>query len=704
MSKILPKFQNGKREYTCPITALPIIELENFTEVQVAENYFFTIRKIGNNILHVNNRGENKYFDITRHYTLLERFAAETGVTKPFIEIRDYTYLKGKASNRSIRAQKKYFQVHEADFAGVIFLRAPFWVRTLVKAALTTFETSIPVVFAENYTNTVTAALNLLAHQKPDANSELNFANIHFDPALDYKNPESGLHYKCGFIPGKVFYSSIQGNVNNRDIQVVTTLLQIIHEKGEFKNTNPYWIVDYSQAGKAPVMVRKKFIKPALDVLKKYNCHPKATFVCGTNLFNKAMIGALTAILKLEVYFVASVEEAFARIESKALHLPAEPENFTISQQEINTLIKQSSVLFWEEEDTPDSVHEHRIFSADHLGQIEETLAVAKSDIMDLRKADAQNAKYLTDIFEAIQVGLMIIDTETSNIVFANKAAAEMVQMSQNHLTGNKCHNFICQAEKGHCPVMDSGKKMEQKEEVLLRSDGSSCPVLKTVIPFQFRGRPCLLETYIDITEMKKAEIDRERYLGELEENKKNLLKYIGEVERAEKKFRTVFDSNNDAVMLFDGEVLLDCNPATLKMFGCETKEEFAASRLEELFPQKQPDGLDSRTFMEINKAITIKNGVHRFEAVHKKLDTGDEFPAEVILYNVEIDGRQVVQAIVRDITRRKFLKKESGRAKNGSVISVPAWPTGSGKSMPRAVTPIAPKRQRKFSATAQMN
>jgi len=40
---------------------------------------------------------------------------------------------------------------------------------------------------------------------------------------------------------------------------------------------------------------------------------------------------------------------------------------------------------------------------------------------------------------------------------------------------------------------------------------------------------------------------------------------------RSETKFRTLYDTTRDAVMLLDGKGFFDCNQATLTMFGCAT-------------------------------------------------------------------------------------------------------------------------------------
>ena len=123
---------------------------------------------------------------------------------------------------------------------------------------------------------------------------------------------------------------------------------------------------------------------------------------------------------------------------------------------------------------------------------------------------------------------------------------------------------------------------------------------------------------------------------------------------RSETKFRTLYDSTSDAVMLPDEKGFFDCNPAALAMFGCATREEFCSKHPADVSPPMQPDGTDSLTLASRQMAIAMEKGGHRFEWMHKRADTGEVFPADVLLSPMELDGKRVLQATVRDITERK--------------------------------------------------
>ena len=128
---------------------------------------------------------------------------------------------------------------------------------------------------------------------------------------------------------------------------------------------------------------------------------------------------------------------------------------------------------------------------------------------------------------------------------------------------------------------------------------------------------------------------------------------------RSETKYHTLYDSTRDAVMLLDTKGFFDCNQATLAMFGCATREEFCSKHPADVSPPMQPDGTDSRTLADQRIATALEKGGDHYEWMHKRVGTGETFPAEVLLSAMELDGKPVLQAVVRDITRRKQMEEK---------------------------------------------
>ncbi len=142
----------------------------------------------------------------------------------------------------------------------------------------------------------------------------------------------------------------------------------------------------------------------------------------------------------------------------------------------------------------------------------------------------------------------------------------------------------------------------------------------------------------------------------------------------SETKFRTLYDSSPDAVMLLDEKGFSDCNPASLAIFGCASLEEFCAKHPVDLSPPKQPCGTDSLTLANQQITMAMETGRHRFEWFHQRADTGEVFPCEVLLSKMELAGKPVLQAVVRDISERRraetALLKSKARLDEAQLIA----------------------------------
>lgn len=117
----------------------------------------------------------------------------------------------------------------------------------------------------------------------------------------------------------------------------------------------------------------------------------------------------------------------------------------------------------------------------------------------------AENRDYLERIYASVQGGILIIDAKTHEILDLNPAAEKMMGRAKDKIIGRVCHQFICPAEQGRCPITDLHQKVDNAERILLFPDGGKRDILKYVIPFNLHGRECLLETFLDNTERKRA-------------------------------------------------------------------------------------------------------------------------------------------------------------------------------------------------------
>lgn len=186
-----------------------------------------------------------------------------------------------------------------------------------------------------------------------------------------------------------------------------------------------------------------------------------------------------------------------------------------------------------------------------------------------------------------------------------------------------------------------AGEKVWE-ETVRQRKNGTLVNVSLLGVPVETgQGEPAVYGIYRDITERKFAE---------------------QQLKESQIKFKTLFESANDAIFLMEGHNFVDCNDRVLSMFGCN-KEEIIGETPFKFSPEYQPDGSNSRD--RINSLInkTLEGKPQSFEWQHLRID-GTPFTAEIGLNRIELKNHVYIQAIIRDITKRKEAEQELLKAK----------------------------------------
>ncbi len=249
----------------------------------------------------------------------------------------------------------------------------------------------------------------------------------------------------------------------------------------------------------------------------------------------------------------------------------------------------------------------------------------------------------IEQILDSSSDAIRVIDKDY-NIIYTSKSF-NLLHGHPEDIIGKKCYDVVPEDEchTKDCSlkrILKSGKRFTI-ERTLETQDGTKKLYNVDIIPYkdsqgEFLG---IIKNYRDITEERQAEA---RLAGEIRER-----------EMLVEKYRILFETSGDAIMLFNDKGFFDCNKATLELFGFPSKKQFIKIHPGDISPVKQPDGRDS--FNAANKHIekAFREGTVFFEWLHKRQD-GTLFPAEVLLSRMEYQDDIVVQATVRDISERK--------------------------------------------------
>ena len=116
-------------------------------------------------------------------------------------------------------------------------------------------------------------------------------------------------------------------------------------------------------------------------------------------------------------------------------------------------------------------------------------------------------------------------------------------------------------------------------------------------------------------------------------------------------------ENNSDAVMYLQDDRFIECNKKSAEIFGCDLSE-ILDKEPWKFSPEKQPSGISSRN-AALQKIHAALNGEkQQFTWMHRRLD-GTPFFAEVTLRRIQDHGRVLLEATVRDLTRKIRIEKQ---------------------------------------------
>jgi PAS domain S-box-containing protein len=151
------------------------------------------------------------------------------------------------------------------------------------------------------------------------------------------------------------------------------------------------------------------------------------------------------------------------------------------------------------------------------------------------------------------------------------------------------------------------------------------------------------------------------------------------ELARSEEQFRVLFETSRDAILTTDetGRIL-DCNQAAVTLFGVTSKAEFLQGDLRHWSAPRQPGGAELSDLVADVVSQSMRGLNPFFEWVHRRAD-GTEFTAEVAISQALIDGRQVLQGLVRDISQRKAAENQlrASEARFRQLLELAPLPMG---------------------------
>ncbi|MGE4296769.1 MAG: PAS domain S-box protein [Desulfovibrionaceae bacterium] len=293
-----------------------------------------------------------------------------------------------------------------------------------------------------------------------------------------------------------------------------------------------------------------------------------------------------------------------------------------------------------------DEIHDLSIRINSMVDRIEH----ANQAIMQKSEEISTNEEFLSQLFDAIEAGILLVDPESRVIVDINKFAQQLTGYSKDDVVGNICHRLTCPSEANHCPILDLGQARDMSRRKLLHRDGHIIPIMKSVSFITKGDRKLLLETFVDISAAEQARIELEKAKKELEEKVEERTAYL----------RGIIDTANSGIIVIDAQGLInEFSPAAQEIFGY-TREEILGKSIKMLMPEPYRSEHDQyiRNYLKGGPAKVLGT----LTVVPALRKDGTQFPMEIALNTDIVNEKSIFVAVMSDVTER--IKMEEGIAK----------------------------------------
>ncbi len=145
------------------------------------------------------------------------------------------------------------------------------------------------------------------------------------------------------------------------------------------------------------------------------------------------------------------------------------------------------------------SVFAGRLENLFNLKEIEATNIILEQSVAQ-RTADLKNNKReLNAILDSIHNGIIVAEKDSLNIIRSNPVAEVLIGLSDFELENRKINEFL------DCSITQNNK-IKNYESRLITDNGDTVPILRTTSFLNLSEKQFRIESFFDITDIKKAE------------------------------------------------------------------------------------------------------------------------------------------------------------------------------------------------------
>jgi len=278
-------------------------------------------------------------------------------------------------------------------------------------------------------------------------------------------------------------------------------------------------------------------------------------------------------------------------------------------------------------------------FMAD-LNRLKGSLVGKEEEIKTLKI----NNLFLETLFDGINEEIMVLEPDF-NIKDVNKAFLKKYGLKKAEVLNNKCFEIKersgspCNFKNKPCPLVRTKETGERVEMTHYHEDptGNIIEHILIMYPLKFGGKNTgyFMEIARDVTEYRSL---------------------IRELQTSEGRFRAILDTATDAILSIDeNHRIILFNNAAQKIFGY-TRDEVLGKNLNLLIPPRYGDHqMYVQTFLERRESDIVGKTIS-LTALRKN---GEEFPVDLSLSFLDLDGGVTFTAIIRDVSHQQQMESK---------------------------------------------
>ena len=179
-------------------------------------------------------------------------------------------------------------------------------------------------------------------------------------------------------------------------------------------------------------------------------------------------------------------------------------------QEALNLTLENRPVLFETKIKRSDNSILDIEVSSLTTGNQRKTLLIIARDITLSKESERlvqREREILSALLEKSLCGILLIEAASHKIIDVNPVAIKTIGRLKEEIVGNICHQFICPAEVGKCPISDLGLRVDNSERTIINAQKETIPILKSVAPVTIEDKDFFVECFIDLSERKRTEM-----------------------------------------------------------------------------------------------------------------------------------------------------------------------------------------------------